>query len=218
MNKHGIEETIAVAKKMASTRGWDEDSKHLQPRSVPIADVVGELMNPSEDFSVELKGNIWIDSFLEPKTFTLLASPLTSMYEYSIEGHAPRSNLDLLPTPWSSPHHGSTQENHPYVPRGDMRTPPSLVFFQRLPIWGKINNPSPERLVPTEAWHLPIGLTAIQCSSPDGQTSTDMIFDHWGRYLVFYTQVVNGDTRLEMQVTQAQRIQTPRNNLLVQNY
>lgn len=45
-----------------------------------------------------------------------------------------------------------------------------------------------------------------------------MIFDHWGRYLVFYTQVVNGDTRLEMQVTQAQRIQTPRNNLLVQNY
>lgn len=218
MNKHGIEATISLAQKMAATRGWDEDSEYLQPRAVPIADVVGDFMKPSEDFSVELKGTIWLDTYSDSKAFTLLASPLTSLFEYTIEGRDSRSNLDLLPTPWSNPHHGSTQGNRTYVPRGDMHTPPSLVFFQRLPIWGQINNSSPERLVPTEAWYLPIGFTIVRCTSLDGFSSTDMIIDHWGRYLVFYRQVVNEEKVVEMRVTQAQRKQDPRNSPLVRNY
>ena len=103
MNRHGIEATISLAQKMAATRGWDENSEYLQPRAVPIADVVGDLMKPSEDFSVELKGTIWLDTYSDSKAFTLLASPLTSLFEYTIEGRDPRSNLDLLPTPWSNP-------------------------------------------------------------------------------------------------------------------
>lgn len=218
MNKHGVEATIALAKKMAAIRGWDENSEYLQPRAVPIADLVGDLMNPSEDFSVELQGTIWFDTYSDSKAFTLLASPLTSLFEYTIEGRAPRSNLDLLPTPWSNLHHGSMQGNRTYVPRGDIRTPASLVFFQRLPIWGQINNSSPERLVPTEAWYLPIGFTIVRCTSLDGFSSTDMIIDHSGRYLVFYRQVTNGEKVVEMRVTQSRRKQDPRNSPLFRNY
>lgn len=63
MNKHDVEETIALAKKMAATSGWDENSEYLQPRAVPIAEVVGDFMKPSEDFSVELQGTIWLDTY-----------------------------------------------------------------------------------------------------------------------------------------------------------
>lgn len=218
MSENGLDYVIALAQKMAASRGWDEGSEHLQPKAVPVKDMVGELMNPSHDFSVELQGTLWSDLDSKSRKFTLLASPLGNLFEFSIEGKGPYSNFDVFSTPWSDPKKRASLGHFTYIPTSNIQGPAVMVFYQRLQIWGGINQPYSDGLSPTDAWYLPVGLVVVRCSAIDGSRFTDMIFDQLGRYLIFYRHVIGDEIVLELVVSQAKRIQNPKNRPLIKSY